>query len=73
MPGFKVVKMQIREERTHGRKTVVRKEAKRKKKVAGEKTEHVGLVVKQDTLQRGVERAADEHLYAIDEDESEKH
>ena len=29
-----------------------------KKKVAREKTEHVGLVVKQETLQRGVERTA---------------
>ena len=51
--------MQIREERTHVRRAVARKEAKDKRKVAREKTEHVGLVVaKQDTLQRGVKRMA---------------
>ena len=37
---------------------MARKEAKGKKKVAREKTEHVGLVVKLETLQRGVERTA---------------
>ena len=41
-----VAKMQIREEGTHGRKAVARKGAQKKEK--GE----------QDTLQRGVERAA---------------
>ena len=44
------------EARTHGRKAVGRKEAKGKRNVARENTEHVGLVVKYDTLQRGVER-----------------
>ena len=39
-----------------GQKT--RTEAKGKREAAREKTEHVGRVAKQDTLQRGVERAA---------------
>ena len=42
----KVAKMQIRVERTDGRKAVTRKEAKGKGKVARETTEHVGLVLK---------------------------
>ena len=50
-----VAKMQIREQRTHGRRAVARCEAKGKKKVPREKTDHVGLVLKQDTLQRGVD------------------
>ena len=50
--------MQITEARTHGRRAVARKEAKGKRKVAREKSEHVGFVVNQDTLQRGVVRAA---------------
>ena len=54
----KVAKMQIREGRTHGRRAVTRKEAKGKREATMEKTEHVGRVAKQDTLQRGVERAA---------------
>ena len=44
--------MQIREDRTHGRRTVVRKEAKGKGKVAREKTELVGLVIKDSLCQR---------------------
>ena len=45
-------------DRTHGRRAVARKEANGKRKAGREKTEHVGRVVKQVTLQRGVERAA---------------
>ena len=44
----------------HRWKTAVqlaRKEAKGKRKTARENTEHVGPVVTQNTLQRGVERA----------------
>ena len=54
----KVAKMQIRKERTHDRRAVARKKQRTREKVAREKTEHVGLVVKQYTLQRGVEREA---------------
>ena len=54
----KVAKVQISEERTHGGCAVARKEAMGKTRIASEKTEHVGLVVKQATMQRGVERAA---------------
>ena len=52
----KVAMMQTGEKRTHSRRAVVRNEAKGNRKVAREKTEHVGLVAKQHTLQRGVER-----------------
>ena len=54
----KVAKMHTREERTHGRRVVARKEAKGKRKVTKEKTKGLGLAVKQDTLHRGVEREA---------------
>ena len=54
----KVAKMQIREETTHGRRVVARKEAEDKIKVARVTAERVGLVLKQDALQRGAERTA---------------
>ena len=54
----KVAKMQIREGRTRGRRAVAGKEVKDKRKVAREETDLVGLVVKLDTLQRGVDRGA---------------
>ena len=56
----KVPKMQNKEDRSHSRRAMARKEAKGKREAAKEKTEHVGLVEEQDTLQRGVERAATE-------------
>ena len=52
----KVAEARIRGERVHGRKAVARKEAKGKSTVAWETAEHVGLVVKQYPLQRGVEK-----------------
>ena len=51
----KVAEMHIREWWIHGRRAVARKEPKDKRREA---REHVGRVVKQETLQRGVERAA---------------
>ena len=48
-----------------------RKEARCKQYVARERTEHVGLVVKQGTLLCGDETAAT-NTYTIDEDESEQ-
>ena len=54
----KVATMQIREERTNGRRTGTGKEAKDKSKEATETAERVGRVQKQDTLQRGVHRKA---------------
>ena len=48
-----------------------RREAKGQTKVAREKTEHVGLVVKTKHVAAWCRKGGDEDLYAIDEDESE--
>ena len=48
----------VKTKKTHGRRAAARKEAKVKREVAREKTEHLELVVKQDTVLRGVEREA---------------
>ena len=49
----KVAKAAKAEERTRGRKAVVRKEAKGRRKVAKEKRGHVGRAARQVTLQLG--------------------
>ena len=67
----KVAKMQIREERIHGRRAVARKEAKGKRKVAREKTKHVGLVAKQGHIAAWCRKGDSKILYAIDEDDGE--
>ena len=65
--GTMVAKAAKMEERTRGKRAAARKAATGKRKVAREKTEPVGHVEKQDTLQRGVEKRSSNDLYAIDE------
>ena len=59
----KVAKMQIREERTHGRRAVARKGAKGKRKAVWEKTERV--------FAAWCRKGGTNILYASDEDDSE--
>ena len=64
--------MQIAEGSTHVRSAVARKEAKDNRIVAREKTEPVGLVVKQDTLQRGVIEVDLQAWCLLEESENEQ-
>ena len=52
----KAAKVERMEERIRGRRAVARKEEKDKTRVAKEIPEHVGHVVRQDTLQHGAEK-----------------
>ena len=58
--GTTVAEVAKMEERTRGRRATGRKAARGKRKVASEKPELAGRVVKQDTLQLGVEKVATE-------------
>ena len=66
---IKVAKMQIRAERTSWPKGSGKKGCKGQEK--GGRGEHVGPGVKTEHIQTWCRKGGDEHLYAIDEDESE--
>ena len=70
VPAPEAAKTHIVEVRVHGRRAVARKEAKGKRKVARETAECVRLVANRTNCSV-VPKGGNEHLCAIDEDESE--
>ena len=69
--GGKVAKMQIREERTHGRRAVARKEAKDKRKEAKGEARACWTSGKTGQFAAWCGKGGNRKLYAIDEDDSE--
>ena len=67
----KVAKMQTREERTHGRRAVARKEAKDKRKEAKEEARACWTSGKTGQFAAWCRKGGNIKLYAIDEDDSE--